>query len=247
MNFRGLSVGLSLILFSVVVLAAPGALAQQDLIAEENTFTGPNCFNTALRFLGLQRTRRHVREAEINLIVRDHCARSQPMVGQTLSLLRNTATGQIVHAFVRLDDQNVLTKNGLSKRAPNEIQKFDVMMQIHQTAQRNALSVEDYLCTPLRVFSVESIMHFIQAERERAYSPDLQSLYLSTLQMTVAPSDREECRYLQSVMNSLNDSWIFIEQSSITPEESKMLKDFITKIQQVQILCPRSDRHRGAR
>ncbi|MBX3039117.1 MAG: hypothetical protein KF789_00245 [Bdellovibrionaceae bacterium] len=104
----------------------------------------------------------------MDFILKTSCRKTDRPSQASLGILRSPLDGKPLHGFVPLDENLVFTKNGLSKRAKNEIQNAKQMIAIHTAAAKKVcptspaecapLVIEYYSCEQLPSFSVENLM-----------------------------------------------------------------------------------------
>ncbi len=242
-----------LLIFSLQSAAseAPFQGRLASLLAEEIVFTGPNCFNSALRLLGVQTQRRHLLETEMEFILKNSCQRASRRSGTTLGILRSPLDGKPLHGFVPLEDGLVFTKNGFSKRARNEIQTEKQMIALHTAAVRKAcppeaefcvpLTVEYYSCGPLPSFPLEDLMTEAQGSRETAFDENFQRLFEAEFEALLRQDlSGLRCEARRQALSSLLMSWTLINYASITPEESSRVEHLVSRLSALSPpACPR--------
>lgn len=235
----------SVLLFLSSLQAAASEPSFQErlssLLAEDIVFTGPNCFNSAMRLMGVQNQRRHVLETEMSFILETSCERTERLPEASFGVLRSPLDGKPVHGFVPLENGLAFTKNGLSKRAKNEIQSEQTMLAIHTVAALKSCSSEPDRCVPLKVeyyscrvlpsFPVEDLMTRAQGSRETAFDEDFQRRFEAEFEalLSLDPS-QENCERRFQTSRSLILSWSLINHASITPEESDAVEGLVSRL-----------------
>lgn len=242
-----------LALIVVLPLTAQASILDQrarELLSDVPQFTGPNCFGTSMRALGVLGVRRYVSPEEMRETVSRHCIASERTSG-SLGLLVEATSGDLVHAFVVLDESSVLTKNGLSKRSSNEIQSEQVMRSIHHRAMSTQCRVQGrpdcrmetqyFLCEGFEVpTQTEVLLHDLLESHERMFSSEGQELFFQTA--VAGGQNSELCGMSSGRWFSIRDSVEFATYATITAEGRARLEDLKRRLIQARQTCP-SPRH----
>lgn len=203
-----------------------------SLLDEDVLFSGPNCHNTALRAVGVMDVRRYIREDEMVSIITNSCIEVEKDEG-AIGLIEVGKIARPMHAFVSLDQNKVLTKNGVSKRALIEESSFNEMFNIHKKAiefdckrrkvpkEECEISVRYYRCDKIESTKSEKLISNFYNVRENFFRKE----NLNHLK-DILENDITEERYMCSKFLSVIQSLEIANWNNRGPEELLFLEDF---------------------
>lgn len=224
-----------LLLLFMITQAAFGI----DLSLEpELIFSGPNCHNTALRAANLMQVKRYVREDEMTQILNTYCQEIDQDNAQ-FGVIFTHPNNRPMHSFNHLENNKVLTKNGVSKRAQIEVQNFQSMYRIHESAIKNdcrikkiptsqcQLKVSYFKCNAIEAGQAELALDFFYDQRELIFEHSNQMHIANLLSQEFSTNNSKQfCPRFLSIYQSLD----IMNWNSLGPEEYNQMKAFLEEL-----------------
>lgn len=208
-----------------------------SIVGEEHLFSGPNCHNTAFRAAGVMDVKRYIREDEMVDIRSHFCELTNDEVG-SIGIIEVGKEKRPMHAFINIDEQNVLTKNGITKRAEIEISSFNEMFDMHKKAiefdcKRKDISRDEceikigyYRCQNIESTESEKLISEYYSQRENLFI-DANLLKLKQELHSDITKGKYSCSKFKSIIQTLEiANW-----NNRGPVELEKMRAFVIELE----------------
>ncbi len=214
-----------------------------SIIGEIPIFSGPNCHNTSLRALGLMQEIRYIHRYEMDHFLKDQCEPVESSVG-ALGVIFRKGYPEAYHSFVVLEDGEVLTKDGASKRAEPKRASLDEVIELHTDAIKTHCRVRDletceidvryFGCSEkkMRFSKLADAWEELTRERKSFFEPLNQERFLKSFS-EVAITESETCAEKKGVLQSYKLSALLASQSKRGLREQEIADAFLEEIEKL--------------
>jgi hypothetical protein len=214
----------------------------QNILNDDYPLTGPNCFNTSLRALNLTSSKRYIHVHEMKKYISESCEeinQEDDQIG-TLGIIELQDQGIPMHSFIRLSENNVLTKNGFGKRELPKISKMNSMLSLHKKAilmdckvkkiKPCKVNVKYYNCENLEMSLDQNILDMFKTLTTSRYSYHNINLRNDFIQNVKNEDFRVSCENKKVELHSMALAFNFANMSSRNKEEQKLGDSFFKDV-----------------